>query len=126
MTVIEITYKNRCIFLWIESYSQLTNLVFRNTSLFPWSIRNRLLNYIEMVKSMSFTTSHIYREENRCVEEIYFTLLTVISEKLFLLIFMKFSIETILIFLNIDFIDIYRCLLHLFFLHRGFYPYGFS
>ena len=33
----------------------------------PWSIRNRWINYMEVIKDMNFFVSHIYREGNTCV-----------------------------------------------------------
>jgi hypothetical protein len=50
--------------------SQLVTTAFKNHGLVPWSLRSMWLNYIELIKNMRFIISHIFREDNRCVDKI--------------------------------------------------------
>lgn len=64
MIAFEIAFKNEWRFLWIEYDQEFTNLALKNTILVLWSFRNRWLNYIKMIKRVSFIISHIFKEEN--------------------------------------------------------------
>lgn len=35
-----------------------------------WSLRNRWINYMEATRNMNFMMSHIYRENNVCVDAL--------------------------------------------------------
>jgi hypothetical protein len=54
--------------LWDEIDSHLVTLAFKNVTMVPWHLRTRWLNCIELTKKMSFFISHIYREDNQCID----------------------------------------------------------
>lgn len=57
--------------LWLESDSMLVIHYLQNRSLNPpWQIRNRWLNCLSMISSMSFHFSHIYREGNEAADAL--------------------------------------------------------
>lgn len=55
---------------WLETDSKLVELVFSNTSLVPWSLRNRWLNCFTLTHSMNFLVTHIFREGNFCADSL--------------------------------------------------------
>jgi ribonuclease HI len=70
MHAIEIASKKGWISLWLETNSQLVTLAFKNHGLVPWRLRNKWLNCVELTKNMCFIISHIFKEGNRCADEI--------------------------------------------------------
>ena len=56
--------------LWLETDSQLVTLAFTSTLMVPWSLRNRWLNCLVFVRSISFCVSHLYREGNACADSL--------------------------------------------------------
>jgi ribonuclease HI len=56
--------------LWLETDSHLITLAFTSTLMVPWSFRNRWLNCLVFVRSISFCVSHLYREGNACADSL--------------------------------------------------------
>lgn len=50
--------------------NMIHKLALRNNSLAIWSIRNRLLDCLEMIQRINFTISHIFRKENQCIDKL--------------------------------------------------------
>lgn len=62
------TYNWNC--LWLECDSALVVNAFKNQSLIPWKLRNRLENCLRIVSRMNFFVSHVYREGNCCADAL--------------------------------------------------------
>src|ERR1044072_6585490 len=56
--------------LWLETDSQLVTLAFTSSLMVPWSLRNRWLNCLVSIRSISFCVSHLYREANACADSL--------------------------------------------------------
>jgi ribonuclease HI len=67
---IECAYDRNWYQLWLECDSSLVVLAFKDPFVIPWQLKNRWLNCITKIKSMSFCISHIYREGNHCADKL--------------------------------------------------------
>jgi hypothetical protein len=67
---IECAYDRNWYQLWLECDSSLVVLAFKDPFVIPWQLKNRWLNCITKIKSMSFCISHIYREGKHCADKL--------------------------------------------------------
>jgi len=67
---IEIAAHHKWNSLWLEVDSALVVNAFKNQSLVPWRLRNRWNNCMHIISNMNFLVSHVYREENCCVDAL--------------------------------------------------------
>ena len=70
MRAIEVAYQKQWFNLWLETDSQLVVLAFKNSSCVPWTLRNRWENCNNLLISMNFMVTHIYREGNQCADSL--------------------------------------------------------
>lgn len=70
MRAIEVAYQKQWFKLWLETDSQLVVLAFNNSSCVPWRLRNRWENCNNLLISMNFMVTHIYREGNQCADSL--------------------------------------------------------
>lgn len=65
MGAIELAYQRNWHNLWLETYSSLVVLAFKNSNQNPRPLRNRWNNVKILLRHMNFIISHIYREGNQ-------------------------------------------------------------
>jgi ribonuclease HI len=67
---IEYAYDKNWNLLWVECDSKIVSMALKSPHVVPWQLKNRWLNCITKIKSMSFCISHIYREGNHCADKL--------------------------------------------------------
>lgn len=55
--------------LWLESNSKLVVLAFRKASIVSWKLINRWEKCIQALNRLNFLTTHIFKDENYCVDK---------------------------------------------------------
>lgn len=68
LVAIEIAFDRGWHNLWLETDSQLILLAFKAKNMIPCTLRNRWINCLQLLLSMNFFVTHIYREGNSCAD----------------------------------------------------------
>jgi len=66
MRAIEIAFLNNRRHLWLEMDSAMAVHALKSNTLIPCRLRNRWINCKQLLSSMNFIVSHIFREDNQC------------------------------------------------------------
>lgn len=45
-------------------------MTFKNAALIPWALRNRWMNFQEMINGMNFMVTHIFKNGNTCADDL--------------------------------------------------------
>jgi len=70
MRAIEVAFLNNWRHLWLEmDYAMVVHALKSNTSI-PCKLRNRWFNCKQLLGTMNFIVSHIYREGNQCADDL--------------------------------------------------------
>lgn len=70
MYAIELAFQKGWHPLWLECDSSLVVTAFSNSAIVPWQLQTRWKIYLQLTTSMRFRISHIFREENTCVDKL--------------------------------------------------------
>lgn len=70
MRAIELAKQYNWLKVWLESDSMLVVKAFKNHALVPCKLRNRWINCTNIILSMQFIVSHIFREGNQCADTL--------------------------------------------------------